>query len=341
MNPYDHSLNFWRSDKEATERRLVLSTRETLRKIGKRVEKGDVSKNGTERLMVFVNDISDTFEDYTGKIVHPDGSVFYTDGSEWFTQPVLASKEREGRELTLDDVRAELFRTLEENPGLIFQVLTKRPENILRMVPPHWMENWPAHVWIGTSVDDEKTAYERIPHLLKAPAAVRFLSCEPLLGPVDLSQISADGPYGRKCFTPLRGTVWNDTSDFEYGFSKIHWVICGGESGHDARPMLPDWARSLRDQCVAAKVPYFFKQVGEWDAYEPSVAHLWQSPYSAHEIDGNSFPDWDAVPAPAGWGCDILSGTVYRRRGKAKTGRMLDGRTWDEFPELRREAAYV
>jgi protein gp37 len=115
----------------------------------------------------------------------------------------------------------------------------------------------PANVWVGTSVEDQQRADERIPALLKIPAKVRFLSCEPLLGPVDLD-------LNNQCDLC---TSWN--CDFHgpaienpICMEKIHWVICGGESGSKARPMHPDWARLLRDQCNEEGVPFFMKQMG-------------------------------------------------------------------------------
>jgi len=125
-----------------------------------------------------------------------------------------------------------------------------------------WVTDWiigkpPANVWVGTSVEDQQRADERIPALLKIPAKVRFLSCEPLLGPVDLD-------LNNQCDLC---TSWN--CDFHgpaienpICMEKIHWVICGGESGPKARPMHPDWARLLRDQCNEEGVPFFMKQMG-------------------------------------------------------------------------------
>lgn len=127
--------------------------------------------------------------------------------------------------------RVDLWDLVRRCRNLDWQILTKRPENIRAMLPPDWGEGWP-HVWLGTSVEDQIRANTRIPVLAAIPAAVRFLSAEPLLGPVTLD---------------LRG---------------ISWVICGGESGRSARPLDPAWALSVRDQCVANKVPFFFKQWG-------------------------------------------------------------------------------
>jgi protein gp37 len=148
------------------------------------------------------------------------------------------------------------------------------------------------HVWLGVSVEDQKTADERIPLLLQTPAAVRFISAEPLLGPIDAYQYLG---AGRNPIGPA------------YGGSGLDWVIVGGESGPGARPMHPDWVRSLRDQCVAAKVAFFFKQWGEW------------------------------LPAMSD-GADLESGITINcadepvRVGKKAAGALLDGREWREFP---------
>lgn len=131
---------------------------------------------------------------------------------------------------------------------LNFLLLTKRPENIPGMVLPGWMDEiWPANVWVGTSVENQEYADKRIPALLEVPAPVRFLSCEPLLGPVDLwhwlrpsDYVPANLPLPRR----------------------IEWVIVGGESGGKARPMNLDWARQIRDDCAKAGTAFFMKQVG-------------------------------------------------------------------------------
>lgn len=165
---------------------------------------------------------------------------------------------------------------------LDFQVLTKRPENILRMTPKWFQDDWPENVWLGTSVENQEMANKRIPELMEVPAKVRFLSMEPLLGNVDLT-IGLGGADG----TGLGG----------YGLrSAIDWVIVGGESGHYARPINPDWVRAIRDQCQAAGVPFFFKQWGEW-------------------------------------GPGDYTGDMYRF-GKKAAGRSLDGREWSEFPVI-------
>ena len=159
---------------------------------------------------------------------------------------------------------------LEESLRRLFPLIADR---VLRLGPP-----WPLpNVWLGVSVEDQTRADERIPHLLAAPAAVRFLSCEPLLGAVDATAIRRT--QGAGFMRPLDGR-----------FNRIDWVICGGESGPNARPMDPAWARSLRDQCVAARVPFFFKQWGGWLALSQGAADNPVAPLAPHAALGLS-PD--------------------------------------------------
>jgi protein gp37 len=152
----------------------------------------------------------------------------------------------------LSGPRERLWKLIDATPWLNWLLLTKRPENVLAMSP--WGINaiWPDNVWIGTSVGLQERAEERIPSLLEVPAVVRFLSCEPLLGPVDLSP-------------------W---------ISQLHWVISGGESGQGARPLDLDWVRALREQCQEAGIAYFFKQVG--GRYHGS---------GGRELDGRTWDD--------------------------------------------------
>lgn len=157
----------------------------------------------------------------------------------------------------------EVFRTMRETPEHTYQVLTKRPERMRDYVQHREPAGVPRNVWLGVSVEDQAAADARIPALLQTPATVRFLSFEPLLGPVDLCDWY-DHKSGDACVHPLDGYVSSDGSYHTWvdNNSRIHWVICGGESGPNARPMHPEWARSLRDQCVGAGVPFFFKQWG-------------------------------------------------------------------------------
>lgn len=199
----------------------------------------------------------------------------------------------------------QIFRAMADAPQHTYQILTKRADRMMAFLKAfahveqfHPMREdcvWPwPNVWCGVSVENQHFADERIPLLLDTPAAIRFISAEPLLGPVLLTgNLSSDGARPEGIRTNFLTGQWFDHTGYEqtkndtnpHGFPrlKIDWVICGGESGPNARPMHPDWARGLRDQCQAAGVPFFFKQ---WGKHCP-------------------------------W---------------ADIGRELDGRTWDEFP---------
>lgn len=200
--------------------------------------------------MVFVNSMSDLF--------HPDIPLDFL-GDVWLAMHNAHTKR-----------------------GHTFQVLTKRPQRMARALGPDGIDwyavegpvpNPEPGIWLGTSIESDRYAF-RADHLRNTPAAVRFLSLEPLLGP--LPSLNLDG---------------------------IGWVIVGGESGPGARPMHPDWVRDIRDRCVDAGVPFFFKQ---WGAWGPDQA--------------------EAILASGG------DTTGLRPMGKKATGRLLDGRTWDEMP---------
>ncbi len=137
----------------------------------------------------------------------------------------------------LDAAREQLWRVIADTPHLDWQLLTKRPHSVRHLVP--WGNNWPANVWLGTTVEDQDRANLRLPLLLQVPAKVRFLSCEPLIGPVELS-----GLVRKK--------------------GEVHWIIAGGESGPGSRPMEPAWARALRDFSRQRKIAFHFKQWGHW-----------------------------------------------------------------------------
>lgn len=143
--------------------------------------------------------------------------------------------------------RAEALALIEKCTALDVQLLTKRPENIMSMVPAHWRTAWPSHVWVGTTVEDQRRAEQRIPHLLRVPARVRFLSCEPMLEAVDLSPFLVDDLH-RMGRAPRM---------------EVDWVIVGGESGHNARPFDLAWARAIAVQCADAGVACFVKQMGD------------------------------------------------------------------------------
>jgi len=150
-----------------------------------------------------------------------------------------------------DEWRDRLFDDLiDQTPHLDWLLLTKRPEQMRRYLNGRRAPR--PNVWAGVTVEDQQRADERIPILLDTPAAKRFLSCEPLLGPIDFAKVPGFNRLGLS----LHG--W--------------WVIAGGESGAHARPSNPDWFRSLRNQCVNAGVPFLFKQWGEWAPYDPRRA---------------------------------------------------------------------
>ena len=153
----------------------------------------------------------------------------------------------------LPEWRADLWAMIRLTPNLDWLLLTKRPQNIARFLPADWGAGYP-NVWLGTTVENQTEADRRIPHLLAIPAAIRFLSCEPLLGPVDLTVVEYHP--GFTC-DALHGRCNDETWPVP---GRLDWVITGGENARDFRPTKVDWVRSLRDQCAAAGVPFLFKQ---------------------------------------------------------------------------------
>lgn len=205
-----------------------------------------------------------------------------------------------------DEWRADLFELVRTTPNLDWLLLTKRPQNIVRMVQSHGAiagngtRYLPSNVWLGTTAEDQTRADQNIPALLRTigelGARITFVSIEPMLGPVQIfSEITSE----------LLHTSGND---YEPGW--ISWVIAGGESGSHARPMHPDWARGVRGQCAAAGVPFLFKQWGEYADADSCVGG-----------------DWPVVV----WN----DGGISARVGKKAAGRLLDGVTHDGFPEPR------
>jgi len=209
-------------------------------------------------------------------------------------------------------------------PQHTFLILTKRPQRMAEVVNRiyglerlGWSKGFWDHVWLGVTAENQQHANERIPILLQIPAAVRFVSIEPMLGPVDLTRIGGDW-YGNGRINALKGLQNDDTYVHEYNLrwiakhcGELDWVICGGETGPGARPMHPDWVRSLRDQCQDAGVPFFFKQHGEW----------------LHETQGIDFHEGHKYYV---WPDESMSFRV----GKKAAGRILDGQMWDEMPEI-------
>ncbi len=234
-----------------------------------------------------------------------------------------------------DEFIALVFQVMQSARKHTFQILTKRPDRMMSFFGrvKRWEgwytldgeeikgyrgnaaiigddDNWPPqNVWLGVSVEDQKTADERIPLLLQTPAAVRFVSYEPALGAVDFGiYLSRDNMF------PMPG--------FKDPLPGLNWIIAGGESGPGARPSHPDWFRSVRDQCQAAGVPFFFKQWGEWlPSLDVPSGHA--DTYS-HKRQGSRNP------------CQSLGDELMVKVGKKAAGRLLDGRTWDQFPGANR-----
>jgi protein gp37 len=244
---------------------------------------------------------------------------------------------------------AAIFGIMAACPQHTFQVLTKRPARMLEWF--RWREKqiqdrdltwepwrvcegeavelvdelpaigcqqpWPLpNVWLGVSVEDQETANERVPLLLQAPASVRWLSCEPLLGSVNLRRVDVPGYGFLDALTP---GYFIDGRAPRYGIS---WVVAGGESGTSARPMHVDWARMLRDQCEDTGVPFLFKQWGEW---APATSGMWFHPL----IDG---PQYQAR-ATGRDTHDFGAGYGAVRIGKRAAGRLLDAIEHDHYPE--------
>ena len=214
----------------------------------------------------------------------------------------------------LTDVEiARVWAVMAATPQHRYQVLTKRPgrmlnwlmrSDIVQLVETEMRQRdmfavigeWPLpNVWIGVSVEDQRRANERIPILLRCPAAMRFLSMEPLLGPVDLDMV-------------LRATA---------EVAGLDWIIAGGESGDEARPMHPDWVRGLRNTCATAGIPFFFKQLGEWS---------WVRSVRPGPRASAILPDGRIVPIGTPGSQSLL------KVGKAAAGAFLDGSMIRQMP---------
>jgi protein gp37 len=232
-----------------------------------------------------------------------------------------------------DEYIAKVFAVMALAPQHTFQVLTKRPGRMRSLMSIPWFHlaveqeatyihevrkdgqprfvwvnslAWPLpNVWLGVSAEDQKWANIRIPVLSVTPAAVRFVSMEPLLGPIDCSS-------------------------WLYNRRRLSWVICGGESGRGARPMHPDWVRTIRDQCQSAEVAFHFKQWGEW---APADHRSSRAAWVLAETGATSPATVSSNGAePVRWG--PYGDRLMDRVGKRTAGRELDGRTWDEYPSL-------
>lgn len=289
-------------------------------------------------------------------------------------------------EMVMDSFIDKVFAVMALAPRHTFQILTKRPERMLSYlsaagvskrvddaalaIATKWDFDRTApgkplptefllgranelplpNVWLGTSVENQQTADERIPLLLQTPAAVRFISAEPLLGAVDLGELTwvslprgvrGDSPFQstfaaagiRRAHTNRFGAMsaiaeageWLGIKPAEMDWCrKLDWVIVGGESGPGARTMHPDWARRIRDACKAAGVPFLFKQHGEWLPADEHMRGMWPERANGKVIARDWWPrhDWE-------------DGLSSYRVGKRRAGRLLDGVLHDEYPEVR------
>lgn len=256
---------------------------------------------------------------FTGKINLDEGAL--TIPFRW-TRPrriFVNSMSDLFHEAVPDEWIHRVYTVMEGAERHTFQVLTKRPERMAQYTQWRYADvEPPPNIWHGTSVEDQATADERIPHLLQVPSRVRFLSCEPLLGPVDLSEWF---DAGHESGGPA-GWVGDPV--------EISWVIVGGESGGKARPMHPQWARSLRDQCVAAGVSFHFKQHGEWVS---EAARPHGVPSNSVEPERVRWLGFDGTTRHLGAMEKRPDDVLVFRAGKAAAGRSLDGRTWDEVPQ--------
>lgn len=286
----DHTFNPWRG---TTGTRVLAAPGYWRQPLG---WDAAAAKAGVRR-RVFCASNADVFETWDGPIINPHGFRIAADccfeiGANLYAfaanaeHPTLPEGDRWA---TLDDARLRLFDTIRQTQNLDWLQLTKRPEEVMstlrrvRELAPRdsgdldlfstgWMlDDWlngkpPANVWLMTSVEDQATANMRLPHILKIPAVVRGVSAEPLLGPVDFTMLK-HGDFSDSWLDALRGTRGTRSSWVDLKDRKLHWVICGGESGPHARPFDLAWARAIRDQCNAAGVAYFLKQLGAvpWD----------------------------------------------------------------------------
>lgn len=275
---------------------------------------------------VFVNSMSDLFHEGV-----PDEFIEYVFGimalaqqhtfqiltkrperlAHWFRGPVGDIESREDAVQRAAEFKGKMVWDGRGNDPYLYDRATKESVANRRKWP-----GWPLpNVWLGASVENQEAANERIPLLLQTPAAVRFLSVEPMLGMVGLHRI----PDPQLTSPNFPGGIPFDALSKKGGIAYhaglgIDWVIVGGESGQHARPMHPDWARSIRDQCQEAWVPFFFKQWGEGG---PTAEHGFGD---QRPLETCTFSNGDGT------------GVEVTHVGKKAAGRLLDGREWSEFP---------
>ena len=242
--------------------------------------------------------------------------------------------------------RADLMRAYLSDPELprrIAALVTEAvgPDDIIVSREDELATGGMRHVWHGVSAERQREADERIHELRATPSAVRYVSLEPLLGPIDLRHLNRLDTVASDCLTGLRVRPRTGKAIDKEPWNPIDWVIAGGESGPHARPSHPDWFHSLRDQCQAAGVPFFFKQWGEWREFDTGSAEI-------DEVDAGT-EEAEAILALAirpGW--IDAAGNLYRRQadlpadtpcrlieraGKTLAGAKLNGREHREMPQ--------
>lgn len=227
--------------------------------------------------------------------------------------------------------RDRLWALIEATPKLDWQLLTKRPENIMSMVPKDWaFDGFPPNVWMGTTVESQEMAEKRLPVLMEIPARIRFISAEPLLGPVDLTPWLSSSPTSQ------------DPQHIKGRADGVQWVIAGGELASKARPMHPVWLRTMRDACASVTVPFFFKQWGSYCVFDitegttGSARHRIRPGFGGrrqHQIIGAMDGQFEPVTGDVRQHSSYQVGGAIAVRGSvALTGRKLDGCVHDEFP---------
>ena len=229
--------------------------------------------------------------------------------------------------------REELFELIRITPNLDWLLLTKRPQNIVKMVKLHGAiagngsRYLPDNVWLGATCENQARANVNVPHLLvtrkELGAKCLFLSVEPMLGSIDLTKLRCeiDLGEGMPWLDAIRGLVFDGNGDSN-SCPHIDWVICGGESGPHARPMHPDWVRGLHNQCAEAGVPFFFKQWGEWLGYGASG---YPDPESCN----------DGLPRAPSAEFEFPDGEIVFHVGRATSGDRIDGVQHHAWPEVK------
>lgn len=209
--------------------------------------------------------------------------------------------------------RARLWDLIDATPHLDWMLLTKRPELVMALIPHRWsLAGMPSHVWVGVSVEHQAAADARIPVLLRIPARIRFVICAPLLRPIDMIRMPRPG----ETWDWLTGERTDCRSQMHT--AAIDWVIVGGETGPLARPMHPDWARSLRDQCHSAGTPFTFMGWGSWHPGDLAHDTSAQRTRWVHRLDGG-FVTSD-MPGAA-----LMYDTRHMFLSFADGDRLLDG----------------